>query len=397
MSSLLGLLMRTLPRWIYLIFCFVLFFKSASIHSKLQAQQPDRVTTSLNGAWHFYRENDADKKVVNLPTHWETHEGLKFDGTGYYEKTIELPVLNSGRRLLLHFDTVATHATVYWNNKRIGEHLGGWTPFRFDVTDYVNAPPHGALPAAESSNKGEKSDTSKITSKHTIKIHVDEKVGHNTQGFLPIIAPHFGGIWQGIKLIEVPEVYIDDLRISINSNHITIPIVGTVSDANVTFAVFPISNSISNQPVYTWNSGNSSSDKDQNGRVTIPHNFRYEAWSADQPKLYRVVIHLKNGDSVTLQTGFRSIETDADKFLLNKHTLTIRGVLNWGYYPPSLAPTPSEQQWREDIQLIKRWGFNLMKCCLWVPSKRLLEIADEEGIYLWIEYPTWHPKLTPEY
>ena len=37
-----------------------------------------------------------------LPTHWETHEGLKYDGVGWYEKTIELPELPAGRRLLLH-------------------------------------------------------------------------------------------------------------------------------------------------------------------------------------------------------------------------------------------------------------------------------------------------------
>jgi hypothetical protein len=38
-----------------------------------------------------------------------------------------------------------------------------------------------------------------------------------------------------------------------------------------------------------------------------------------------------------------------------------------------------------------------MKCCLWVPPKRLLEIADEEGVLIWLEYPTWHPQLTPKY
>jgi hypothetical protein len=102
-------------------------------------------------------------------------------------------------------------------------------------------------------------------------------------------------------------------------------------------------------------------------------------------------------DEITTKVAFRTIETRGDQFLLNGQPLSIRGVLNWGYYPPSLSPNPPEEVWRNDLKLIKSWGFNLMKCCLWVPPKRLLEIADEEGVLIWLEYPTWHPQLTTKY
>jgi hypothetical protein len=49
----------------------------------------------------------------------------------------------------------------------------------------------------------------------------------------------------------------------------------------------------------------------------------------------------------------------------------VRGVLNWGYYPPKLEPNPDEKIWRADLRLIKSWGFNLMKCCLWVPPRAI--------------------------
>jgi hypothetical protein len=177
------------------------------------AENP-RKETSLNGQWRFQRDDQKEWKTVTLPTHWETHEGLKFDGIGWYEKEIELPLLAENRRLLLHFDAVATHATVFWNDVKLGEHLGAWTPFRFDVTEQIRKNP---------------------TAKHKIKIRVDEKVGHNSQGFLPIIEPHFGGVWQGVKLIETNETYADDLAFSltgtlkekvVNPISITVPIVG---------------------------------------------------------------------------------------------------------------------------------------------------------------------------
>ena len=48
---------------------------------------------------------------------------------------------------------------------------------------------------------------------HELAVRVDEKVGHNSQGFLPIVAPHFGGIWQDVQLLIVPTRWIDDRQL----------------------------------------------------------------------------------------------------------------------------------------------------------------------------------------
>ena len=128
------------------------------------AQDSPRKTTSLNGEWQFHRDGSKEIKTVTLPTHWETHEGLKFDGIGWYEKTIELPELPAGRRLLLHFDAVATQATVYWNDVKLGEHLGAWTPFRFDVTEQVRkaqSTPSGGVSPLRSGERANRSMTAR--------------------------------------------------------------------------------------------------------------------------------------------------------------------------------------------------------------------------------------------
>jgi hypothetical protein len=96
----------------------------------------------------------------------------------------------------LNFATVAKVYLIDAEAKRVlvGEHLGGWTPFRCDISKWVADTDLECL---------------------TFEVHVDELSGHNTQGFLPIIEPHFGGIWQPVFIVQTPTVYLDDLRLAV--------------------------------------------------------------------------------------------------------------------------------------------------------------------------------------
>ncbi len=305
----------------YAAVCFWLFaFNLPSF-----ASDTLRAERSLDGSWEFRRDGSQENswKTINVPSAMQSHEGTDWHGIGWYRKRIGNVTVPEGKRVLVHIAAAATFAEVYWNGAKVGEHLGGWTPFRIDVTDHI----HKAKGDAE----------------HELTIKVDERVGHNTQGFLPIIQPHFGGLWQSVKLLTVPSIHIDDLRATVHSD------------------------------------------------ADLP------AWSPNDPKLKNVSNANTTGDEIIIRTARRTIETRGTQLLLNGQPLQVRGVLNWGYYPPTLEPNPSGEVWRADLRRIKARGFNLMKCCLWMPPQRLLDIADEEGVLIWMEYPTWHPQLTPQH
>ena len=289
------------------------------------ASDAPRFERSLDGSWEFRRDGSPDNswKPITVPSAMQSHEGTDWHGIGWYRQRIGTLSLPDGKRVLVHVAAAATFAEVYWNGTKVGEHLGGWTPFRIDVTELVRK--------------------TNVDAEHELTIKVDERVGHNTQGFLPIVQPHFGGLWQSVKLITLPATYIDDLRATV------------ATDAGL--------------PV----------------------------WSPNDPKLRSVTITNTAGDQVVIRTARRTIETQGTQLLLNGQPLQVRGVLNWGYYPPTLEPNPADDIWRADLRRIKSRGFNLMKCCLWVPPQRLLDIADEEGVLIWMEYPTWHPQLTPQH
>ena len=147
-----------------------------------------------------------------MPCSFEEHEGVEFDGVGIYRKRLAPLELPDAARVILHFQAVATECEVLLDGKRVGTHLGGWTPFRIDITDQVR-----------SGNSDQP---------HELVVRVDEKVGHNSQGFLPIVAPHFGGMWQDVQLLIVPGCWIDDRQLlavgdpATGSIHLEIPLRG---------------------------------------------------------------------------------------------------------------------------------------------------------------------------
>ena len=354
---------------------------SPVLHAEAAAV-PARQTISLDGDWLFQRDGAKadDWKTVPVPSSFEQHEGVTFDGVGWYRKSVPPFALPAGKRVLLHFQAAATEAEVWWNGEKLGTHLGGWTPFRFDITELARKAPNGQP--------------------HELRVRLDEKVGYNTQGFLPIIAPHFGGLWQGVQLLVVPQTYCDDLRLLAVGDlgksefRIELPLAGTVPAA-----MPPVSLRCRVRGETTWSvlpvQATRSGDRIQaSSPVASPRR-----WSPAEPNLYELQIAVggEDGDRIDARAGFRTLEVFGQQLRLNGQPLQIRGLLNWGLSSPLTAPNPGEAVWRRELEFARARGFNLMKFCLWIPPQRYYELADELGMLAWAEYPTWHPTLTHKF
>ncbi len=120
-------------------------------------------------------------------------------------------------------------------------------------------------------------------------------------------------------------------------------------------------------------------------------------WSPESPTLYEVRVHINDpgGDEVVTRAAFRSIRVDGNRLLLNGRPRIIRGLLNVGTSPPSLFPRPEGERFREDIAFALERGFNLMKFHHWIPPKRDLDLCDELGMLVWMDYPAVSPTIDP--
>jgi len=335
----------------------------------------------LRDGWSFApgaadaRPEAGSYRAIAVPGTFEDALGAKFDGAGWYRRVLDLP--SAGTRARAEFTAAATEATVYFNGEVAGAHLGGWTPFSVEL----RAP------------RGDGTDL--------LEVFLDEKVGHDTQGFHPIIQPHFGGLWQDVVLCLDRAPVLDRTSLLTFGDGAADELVveasclpGPGTDAGLALVV-----TVGDGAVVVARAATAiATDRPARLRLSVDDP---RPWSPASPNLYRVVLELRSGeavlDQVVRQVGFRDLRADGLRVLLDGAPLAVRGVLHWGYEPPLFAPNPDARVWRRELEDLRARGFNMVKACLWLPPASFYEVADQVGMLVWQEYPTWHPQLTKEH
>ncbi|MBD3411330.1 MAG: hypothetical protein GF419_14135 [Ignavibacteriales bacterium] len=324
---------------------------------------------------------------IEVPSAWELVAGIDHNDAGWYRRKIDISQKEKlpGKRLWLEFDAVATAAGVWINNEWVGGRVGDYARWRLDVTEHFR--------------EGE----------NTLLIYVDELPGHLTQGFLSIIAPHHGGIWQDVRLIETGERSIapNGVRVEADANTgevvVTVEVVGDpyFNPENVEFR-FGRHDPAADNPFAPIETDEITASVVEGSVVAKTTVANPELWSPESPALYGVAIALPGGekasDKVYETFGFRSIEFDGATVLLNGEPVEFRSTLTWGAYPRIVAPAPPPETVRQEFAYLLDAGFNAVTICLMVMPDYYYDIADEMGMLLWQEYPSWHVKyLLPQF
>ena len=194
---------------------------------------------NLNGQWQFafdFGNSGRDRKLWDADDAVYTHEitvpfapESKLSGIEYvdfiaacwYRRTVVLPekwCVECGR-ILLHFGAVDYRSEVYVNGKRVGSHVGGYTPFTFDVTEYVVPGENRIAVFAEDNGR----DSLQPTGKQVYYSYYNSGCSYTRST----------GIWQTVWMEYVPQSYVSRLKIT--------PCIdgGEVSFGNVTMQVPP--------------------------------------------------------------------------------------------------------------------------------------------------------------
>jgi hypothetical protein len=306
-------------------------------------------------------------------------------GAAWYRTSFDLPAFTGTRHVLLKFGAVDYFAEVFVNGLSIGTHEGGYTPFSFEVTHAIHPGTNELVirvidpPMDEAQNRALFPDM------------MYNEIPHGKQNWYV----QNSGIWQGVRLEVCPALFIERLdvtpgaagRFAVDARMAGVGLTaegGALVDAttiNVSIfdangrRVFQASEPIANR---------------QTVRVSgvIPH---ARMWSPDDPALYNVEVTLDGPVRYHRRTrfGFRSFESRQGKLFLNDKPFYMIAALDQDFYPETVHTPTSVELVRDMMTKAKRLGINVLRCHLKVAHPVYLDVADEVGMLVWTELPSW--------
>ncbi len=351
-------------------------------------------TRKLDRGWQLLTDKDGALKLSDLDAqrNWRsTRVGVSWNaqfadlrdymGAAWYRTTFDAPQLKDGRRALINFGAVDYYSEVYVNGKRIGAHEGGYTPFEFDVTDALKPGANQLVVRVIDPPMDEKEGKARFPEM------LYNEIPHGKQNWYV----QTGGIWQDVTLEIRPRIYINQMHITSHTN-----------------GEFQISVSLSggNGFVGMFNQGLTVTVRNPNGKIEFTKTLRArdpggsfsgkieapQLWSPANPSLYTVEVNLGDGskDTKIERFGFRSFEARDGKFYLNGEPFYMIAALDQDFYPEGIYTPPSEAFVRDEMLKGKRMGLNVLRCHIKVPDPVYLKAADEVGMLVWYEIPSWN-------
>lgn len=334
---------------------------------------------NLNGLWQ-YQPGTAGEAVpkgklskailVPFPVESALSGVMEQHDRIWYRRKFTVPTSWKGEHILLHFGAVDYESEVFVNGKSFGKHTGGYDPFSYDITSAIK----GA---------GEQEITVRVYDPTDDGGFPRGKQTLHPQG---IMYTSTTGIWQTVWLEPVPAVNISDIRITPDIDQSVVKLnVDAATAAGYTVSV----------KVKDGGKVVSSASGKPNAEFTVPVP-NAKLWSPDSPFLYDLDITLEKGgkkvDAVSSYAGMRKIsvgEQDGYKklFLNNKFLFQI-GPLDQGFWPDGIYTAPTDAAIKNDLQMIKNFGYNMVRKHIKVEPYRWYYWADKLGLMVWQDMPS---------
>jgi len=344
-----------------------------------------REKLSLNGRWSFQidRKDEGERlgwhngnalpagSEVEVPHIWQTEaEHVHYCGTAWYEKSFAIDVLPEGKRSYLHFGAVDFQARVWLNGTFIGEHEGGFTPFEFDVTDYLK--------------EGLNSLCVRVFDPQD---NAEIPIGKQGSWYTRI-----SGIWQEVYLETRSASFIKHVHVQPNIDDSSIQAAVTVigEQAAELQIEYTITEHLNPEQVV----GSFTSELPAGKAVHTISLPNAKLWSPEQPQLYDITATIKDGEGAIVDQygtyfGMREIRFAEGQLLLNHKPIFVRGALDQAFYPDTIYIAPSDEWIKNEIELAKGMGFNLLRKHIKVEIPRYLYWADRMGMLIWAEPPNF--------
>jgi len=306
-------------------------------------------------------EYDFDKgESLLVPGDWNSQQEklMYYEGTIWYRRTFDVGDLEESNRYFIWFGAANYRADVYLNGKKLGVHIGGFTPFNFEVTGLL-----------------EKEGNSLV-------VKVDNKRSTDAVPTINFDWWNYGGLTRDVKLLVTPATFIEDYLVQLDREEPAyirgyVKLNGTDMAGRQTVISIP-KLGISEKAM-------TGSDGKATFRIKAK---KIQKWSPEDPVCYDVFI--QNGsEKVEDRIGFRTIATDGDRILLNGEEIFLKGICIHAENPLKTGRATSP----EDAALLLGWakelGCNFVRLAHYPHAEHMVKMAEQMGIMVWEENPVY--------
>ena len=303
-------------------------------------------------------EYDFDKSpTMRIPGDWNTQDERLFfyEGTVWFKKSFQAVPMQECRTLL-YFGAVNYHCHVWVNGKKAGEHIGGFTPFNFDISDLL------------------------IEGENTVIVKVDNKRHAEDVPTQIFDWWNYGGITRDVMLVKVLPVYLEDYNLQLTSLEgrqlaFSVKLNKAEADHTVTLNIPELK---LKKTIKT----------NADGTASISMKAKPQLWSPENPKRYQVEITLDNS-TISDSIGFRMIETRGKQILLNGQPIFLKGISIHEEKPNGGGRANSTEDANTLLSWAKELGCNFVRLAHYPHNEYMVREAERMGIMVWSEIPCY--------
>ena len=289
----------------------------------------------------------------------------------HYRKVFRLPDGFKKDRVLLHFGAVDQECSVYLNGQLLGEHVGGYLSFSFDITDVLTDGENVLTLCVR--------DMTEKAPHARGKQKLVRKGGMSSLFYTPQ-----SGIWKTVWLESVAKEYIESLKITPLYDEAAVKVEICIRNAG---------EELRNAKVKVLDAGKVVAEATVDvvkAEALFPLKD-FVSWTPENPHLYDLEVTYGE-DKVTSYFGMRKFSVGKDKkgllrFYLNNKPFFFNGVLDQGYWPESLMTAPTEEALKYDIVKLKDLGYNTIRKHIKIEPDRFYYLCDKLGMIVWQDMP----------
>ena len=379
-----------------------------------------RLMVNLSGTWKIYydkrsgfntlsprtakivKELEEDIKELPPTSDWENthvpssnnargsrHEA--YQGVTWYYREFTVPMSLKGKFIRLVFEGVNYFVDIWLNGHYLGYHEGGFTPFIFNVTSFIE-----------------------YGSKNTILVRVDNIPWNTTKAIVPYRICdwwNYGGIYREVYLEAIDPVYIARADVipymlkNLWAMNLTIVVHNTLPHpvgANISVEVLPVKfsnalagpclkSAISKQSIASANFTVSLYGNRVHAFKVSFKSLRPLEWSPESPNLYVAHVKLNSSayhDELYTQFGFREIKVKEGRLMLNNRPIFLKGLARHEDYPVKGRALTVKDILR-DLLIIKDMNANWIRTAHYPNNPMTYVLTDRIGLAVWEEIPVY--------